>query len=121
MKKVLFIEDEPSLQKTLGDVLNENGYQAINALDGEIGLRMAKTEKPDLILLDLILPKMNGFEVLRLLKENEETKDIPIIVLTNLENIEDVNKVISLGAIAYLVKAQYSMEDLLKKVKEIIG
>ncbi len=121
MKKILFIEDEPSLQKTLGDTLRDNNYQIISALNGQSGLRLAKSEKPDLILLDLILPKMNGFEVLKSLKETEETKNIPVIVLTNLENIEDVNKVIELGAIAYLVKAQYSMEELLKKVKEIIG
>jgi DNA-binding response OmpR family regulator len=117
MKKILFIEDESALHKTLGDTLRKEGYKMISALDGEIGLRLAKSEKPDLILLDLILPKMDGFEVLKALKEDEETKDIPVIVLTNLEEIENVEKVLSLGATTYLLKANYSLEDILEKIK----
>lgn len=117
MKKILFIEDESALQKALGDTLSKEGYKMISALDGEIGLRLAKSEKPDLILLDLILPRMNGFEVLRALKEDEGTKDIPVIVSTNLEEIENVEKVLSLGATTYLLKANYSLEDILEKIR----
>lgn len=120
MKKILLIEDESALQKTLGGVLTQEGYEVSSALDGEIGLRTAKAIKPDLILLDLILPKMNGFEVLKALKEDEETKGIPIIVLTNLEGVEDVDKAISLGAKNYLVKAQYSLAEVLEKIKGIL-
>ncbi len=121
MKKILFIEDESTLQNTFKDVLRENGYEIISALDGEIGLKSAKSAKPDLIILDIILPKINGLDVLKSLKGDEETKDVPVIILTNLENIEDVNKSIELGASAYLVKAQYTMKDLVKKVKEALG
>ncbi len=121
MKKILFIEDEPSLQKTLGDILRENGYEVINALNGEIGLRLAQSEKPDIILLDIILPKMNGLEVLEILKNNEETKNIPVIVLTNLESMEDINKAIELGAVAYLVKAEYSMEEVIDKIEKALN
>lgn len=121
MKKILFVEDESALQKTFGERLSPEGYEVISALDGEIGLRLAKTKKPDLILLDLILPKANGFEVLKELKEDKETKDIPVIVLTNLEGIEDINKAIELGATTYLVKAQYSLEDLVEKIKKVLG
>jgi len=121
MKKILFVEDESALQKTFGERLSPEGYEVISALDGEIGLRLAKTKKPDLILLDLILPKANGFEVLKELKEDKETKDIPVIVLTNLEGIGDVNKAIELGATTYLVKAQYSLEDLVEKIKKVLG
>lgn len=121
MKKILFIEDESALQKTFGDILRKEGYEMISALDGEEGLKLAKTEKPDLILLDLILPKVNGFEVLRQLKENSETKEIPIIILTNLEDIEDINKALELGATTYLVKASYSPEEVLEKIKKTFG
>ena len=121
MKKILFVEDESTLQKTFGEILKQEGYEMIPALDGEIGLRLAKTKKPDLILLDLILPKVHGFEVLNKLKEDEETKDIPVIVLTNLEGIGDVEKAIELGATTYLVKANYSLEEVIEKIKKALG
>ncbi|PJA02549.1 response regulator [bacterium (Candidatus Gribaldobacteria) CG_4_10_14_0_2_um_filter_36_18] len=120
-KKILFIEDESALQKTFGEILKQGGYEMISALDGETGLRLAKSEKPDLILLDLILPKMHGFEVLKKLKEDKETKDIPVIVLTNLEKIEDVDKALELGATTYLVKAQYSLEEIVAKIKQVLS
>jgi len=121
MKKILFIEDEPTLQKAIGQFLEQEGYQVTSALDGELGLEMAKKDKPDLILLDIVLPKKDGFEVLKELKENEITKDIPVIVLTNLENDADVEKAISLGATTYLVKANYELEEVERKIKETIG
>jgi len=119
-KTILFIEDESVLQKTFGDILEKEGYDMISALDGEIGLKLAKSKKPDLILLDLVLPKVHGFEVLKELKSDSGTKDIPIIVLTNLEAIEDVNKAIELGAKTYLVKTQYNLEEVVEKVKKAI-
>jgi DNA-binding response OmpR family regulator len=120
-KKILFIEDESALQKTLGDVLTQEGYKMISALNGEIGLKLAKTKKPDLILLDLILPKLHGLEVLKKLKEDEETRDIPVIVLTNIENLNEVDKAIELGATTYLVKAQYSLEEVVEKIKKALS
>ncbi len=120
MKTILFIEDESALQKTFGEILKQEGYKVIPALDGEIGLRLAKTENPDLILLDLILPKVHGFEVLKQLKADAETKDIPVIVLTNLEGIKDVDKAIELGAKTYLVKANYSLEEVVEKIKKAL-
>jgi len=92
----------------------------ISALDGETGLRLAKSQKPDLILLDLVLPKIHGFEVLKKLKEDKETKGIPVIVLTNLEGVGDVDKVLGLGATTYLVKAQYSLEEVVEKIKKAL-
>lgn len=121
MKTILFIEDESALQKTFGEILRQEGYKMISASDGEIGLKLAKGEKPDLILLDLILPKIHGFDVLKTLKENEETKKIPVIVLTNLEEIGDVEKVLELGATTYLVKASYSLEEVVQKIKKALG
>jgi len=122
-KKILFIEDESALQKTMGDFLEQNNYEIIHALNGEIGLKMANPpdgKKPDLILLDLILPKVDGFEVLKRLKAAEETKAIPVIILTNLEQMQDIEKVIGLGAVTYLVKANYSLKEVLQKIESAI-
>lgn len=121
MKIILFVEDESALQKTIGEVLKQEGYELISALNGTIGLRMAKEKKPDLILLDLVLPKMNGFDVLKKLKENIDTKNIPVIVLTNLEAMNDIDRAIKLGATTYLVKAQYTLEEIIEKVKKVLG
>jgi len=121
MKKILFIEDESALQKTFKEILKQEGYEMTSALDGEVGLRLAKTQKPDLILLDLILPRVHGFDVLKKLKEDKETRDIPIIVLTNLEGIGDIDKALELGATTYLVKAQYSLEEVVQKIKKALG
>ena len=120
MSKILFIEDEISLQTTLGGALKEAGFEIENAYDGEAGLKAAQTSKPDLILLDLILPKMDGFQVLKDLKSGAGTKDIPVIVLTNLESADDVGKVIALGATTYLVKSNYELGDIVEKIKEIL-
>lgn len=121
MKTILFIEDESTLQKTFGDILTQDKYKMISALDGKIGLRLAKSEKPDLILLDLVLPSMHGFEVLKRLKQDPETKEIPVIILTNLEKMEDVEEAIKLGAKTYLVKTQYRIEEVMEKVKKALG
>jgi DNA-binding response OmpR family regulator len=120
MSKILFVEDEPSLQKAISEVLMQEGYKVIGAADGEEGLKKAREEKPNLILLDLILPKKDGFEVLKELKADEKMKDIPVIVLTNLEGVGDVEKALTLGATTYLVKANYDLEDVLKTVKSQI-
>jgi DNA-binding response OmpR family regulator len=121
MKKVLFIEDEFTLQKAMAETLTKAGYKMVQALDGEAGLRLAFSEKPDLILLDIILPKMDGFQVLEKLKKEEETKNIPVIVLTNLGSAEDIERSLSLGATTYLVKSDHAIEDVLTKVKQAIG
>ena len=121
MTKILFIEDESALQKSFNAVLTREGYNVLSALDGEIGIRLAKSEKPALILLDLILPKINGFEVLLELKKDSETKDIPVIILTNLERMKDIEKALESGASTYLVKADYTLDEVVKKVREALG
>ena len=120
MKKILFIEDEFALQKTMGDTLRDQNYEVVSAMNGEEGLRMAKLEKPNLILLDLILPKKDGFEVLKTLVEDSETKEIPVIILTNLERMQDIEKALELGAKTYLVKANYTLEEVVEKVKKVL-
>lgn len=120
MKKILFVEDESALQKTFGDVLDQEGYKMISAMDGEEGLKLAGAEKPDLILLDLILPKINGFDTLEQLKSNPALRDIPVIVLTNLEGAGDIEKALELGAMTYLVKSNYTLEEVLQKIKQAL-
>jgi len=120
MKTILFVEDESALQKAFGELLKQEGYEMISALDGEAGIKLAKAKKPSLILLDLILPKLHGFEVLKILKGDEGTKDIPVIVLTNLEEAEEVERAIELGATTYLVKAQYSLEEVVDKIRKAL-
>lgn len=119
--KILFVEDEPSLQKAISELLTQEGFEIFSAIDGEEGLKMAKKEKPNLILLDLILPKKDGFEVLKELKADSELKDIPVIVLTNLEGMGNVEKALELGATTYLVKANYELEDVVTKIKDFLG
>lgn len=120
MKKILFIEDEPAVQETFKTTLAERGYDVAAAMDGEEGLAAIRAEKPDLVLLDLVLPKKHGFEVLKEIKSDPALKDLPIIVLTNLENSEDVEKALELGATTYLVKANYSLEEIVQKVEEAL-
>jgi len=121
MKKILFIEDEAAIQKTLGESLRNKGYEVKSAMDGEIGLRLSKSEHPDLILLDLILPKLHGLDLLEIIRKDKETKDIPVIILTNLENVGEVERALELGATTYLVKANYSLEEVVAKVKKAMG
>ena len=119
-KKILVIEDEATLQKALNEVLSEEGYEVISSLDGLKGLELAKKETPDLILLDIILPKMDGFEVLKRVKEDDKISEIPVIILTNLSDINDIQKALDLGATTYLVKADFHLEDVLKKIKKVL-
>lgn len=117
MKKILFVEDEEALQRAMGEMLEQKGFNVLRAMDGELGIALAKKELPDLILLDLVLPKKNGFEVLKGLKQDPVTNGIPVIVLTNLEGSADVEKALSLGATTYLVKANYNLADIFEKIE----
>jgi len=119
-KKILVIEDEATLQKALNEVLSREGYEVVSSLDGLRGLELAQKENPDLILLDIILPKMDGFEVLKRIKEDDKISQIPVIILTNLSDINDIQKALDLGATTYLVKADFHIEDVLKKIEKVL-
>lgn len=121
MKKILFVEDESALQRAATQVLTEEGYKVFSALDGETALKYAKKEHPDIILLDLVIPKKSGFEVLDELKKDPETKDIPVIILSNLESSEDIGKALERGATTYLVKTNYQLDEVVDKIKSILG
>ncbi|MDP3727764.1 MAG: response regulator [bacterium] len=121
MKKILFIEDEPALQQTLGDFLKGQWYAVVAALDGEAGLAAIKSERPDLVLLDLILPRKHGLDVLREMRADPSIAAIPVIVLTNIESGDAIKEATELGARAYLIKTNYSLDEVLEKVKAVIG
>lgn len=116
-KHILFIEDESVLQKTVSAAFERDNIRVTAALDGAIGLRLAHQLRPDLILLDLVLPKVDGFEVLAALREDPQLSVIPVLVLTNLQGSADVERALALGAAAYLVKADYALSEVVEKVK----
>jgi DNA-binding response OmpR family regulator len=119
-KKLLVVEDDMILQKALQEFLTAEGFEIFTASDGEAGITAAKEKMPDLVLLDIILPKKDGYEVLAALKKDEKTKQIPIILLTNLGSLNDVEKAIELGATTYLVKSDYKLQEVAKKIKETL-
>lgn len=120
-KKLIIIEDDRPMRSVLEMKLKDQNVDILAASDGEMGLKMAQDEKPDLILLDLILPKMHGFKVLENLKSNPSTKDIPVIILSNLGQEEEEEKGRELGAKDYFVKAETSLDKISKTVTEVLG
>ena len=118
--KVLIVEDEEILLTALSEELKQEGFDAVGAKDGMEGVSMAVSEKPDLILLDLVMPRLDGIGALKQIKENPETKDIPVVILTNLSDYDKVSEALSLGAMDYLVKANYRLEELVAKIKTVM-
>lgn len=115
--KILLIEDEEMLANMYEVKFQNEGFDIIKALDGAAGLELSKTTSPDLVLLDVIMPKMDGFSVLRAMREDPKTKDLPVLLLTNLGQDEDVAKGKELGAIGYLVKANVTPAEVVESVK----
>lgn len=119
-KKILFVEDEKRLHNILSPLLEKAGYEVFDAYDGELGLKILDEKTPDLILLDLILPKKDGFDFLASMKKKSDKKDLPVIILTNLEEKYDIEKALSYGVRAYLVKTNYRPTEIVEKVQEIL-
>ena len=117
-QKVLMVEDDRFLRKIYRDKLTRAGFEFLEATNGEEGLNKVIAEKPDLVLLDLILPRRNGFDVLIEIKRNKNTQNIPVIILSNLGQESDIKRGISLGAQDYLVKTDISLSEVVEKVKE---
>lgn len=120
LKKILLVEDDSFLSDIYVTKFEEAGYIIDLADNGREGLRRAGELMPDLILLDIILPKMNGLEVLAALKNDAKTKNIPIVILSNLSADEDVKKGLEIGADAYLIKSQFTPSEVVAKVEEIL-
>lgn len=119
MSKIVLADDEKFIAIAYKDGLTRAGYDVTVAQDGEEALEKIQSEKPDLILLDLIMPKKNGFEVLKAVKADPELKDIPVVILSNLSQVTDETEARQLGALNFLVKANLSLQDLLDHIKPI--
>jgi DNA-binding response OmpR family regulator len=117
---ILIVEDQQGFRRIYHDVLENDGYEVIEAEDGEVGWEMALGHKPHLILLDLGLPKLDGFEVLKRIRENVETKNIPVIIFSVLGEQKDVKKGLELGANDYTVKGFYTPRQILSKIKSLM-
>ncbi|MDP1706626.1 MAG: response regulator [bacterium] len=120
-KKILLVEDEPLLLNLLKQRLERDGFEIVAAHDGEEALKILETVEPSLILLDIILPKVSGFEVMEAIQKNPNYKKAPIIVISNLGQDTDMAKGQSLGAVGYFIKAQVSIEDLVTKIKAFLS
>jgi len=118
--KILIIDDEDAVLKMYKMKLEMEGLTVLTALDGQSGIEVTKKEKPDLILLDIIMPVLNGLDVLKILKEDSETKEIPVFLLTNLPAEAGSTKGTALGAAGYLVKADYEPATLANMIKGVI-
>lgn len=115
--KILVIEDDPIVQKSLVEHLVESGFNIVAAGDGAECLQKAGEEKPDLILLDLILPKMDGITFLKKMKDDGAIKDIPVVVLTNLSDKETVAECLASGSTDFLIKTDYTLDEIAEKVR----
>ncbi len=121
MAKILIVEDDKFLRELIVKKLTDEGFETEEAVDGEDGVKKAKSIQPDLILLDLILPGIDGFGALAEIKKDENVASVPVIILSNLGQREDVEKGIKLGATDYLVKAHFTPNEIVEKIKTILG
>ncbi len=117
-KKILVVDDEDSVREIYRHEFLNSGYTVVVAADGEEGLLKAGEETPDMILLDIMLPKMSGIEVLRAIKENQLTKKIPVLLLTNLGEETIIKEGFELGADGYLLKVSYTPSQVVEEVKK---
>ncbi len=120
MKKILVIEDDKYLRDVIVEKLKKEDYDVIEAVDGETGWQLTANHHPDLVLLDIILPVLNGFDYLTRLKEQLDLKKIPVVILSNLGQAEDIERGKSLGAKDYIIKAHFTPDDLMEKIRQYI-
>lgn len=117
---VLIIEDEPGFRKIYKDFLESEGYGVLEAEDGQKGLDMIRTSKPDLVLLDIVLPQISGFDVLKSIRSDTATKDLPVIIFSVLGERDTVRKGLELGANDFAVKGFYSPGEMLSKIRGLL-
>ena len=120
MKKILIIEDDSFLSEMYSTKLIQEGFETEIAINGKQGMDKIKNIKPDLILLDIVLPKMDGFEILESVKKDSKLKNIPIVLLTNLGQKNEIEKGLLLGADEYIIKAHFTPTAVVTKIKEIL-
>lgn len=120
MSKILLVEDDEMLHGMYTQKFKNQGYDIISAFNGADGVKLSESDKPDLILLDVIMPKMDGFVALKKIRKNPVTTGIPVILLTNLGQEEDVRKGRELGANDYFIKANHTPQEVVDKVKNLL-
>ena len=119
-KTILIIEDDTFILETIGNKFKENHFKICLARNAEEAEKLLATTKPDIILLDLILPKVDGFEILKKIKADLKLKSIPVVIFSNLDSTKDMDKAMELGAVEYLVKANLFPEEVVKKIETIL-
>ncbi len=119
-KKILIVEDDKFLRELIAQKLIQEGYEISEAIDGEQGIKNVEEEKPDLVLLDLILPGIDGFEVLAKMKTSPALSEIPVIILSNLGQKNDIEKGLKMGANDYLIKAHFTPGEIVEKIKLVL-
>lgn len=119
-KRVLLVEDDKFLRRACEKSLRQQGFNVATAVDGEDALRAIQAEPPDLILLDILMPKVTGTEVLRALRSDERTRAIPVLILTNSSKESDVREIEKLGVAGYRVKSNLSLEELGTEVRHLL-
>jgi DNA-binding NarL/FixJ family response regulator len=123
-KKILIIDDDKIFSKVLKDSLCTNDREecvVVNTYDGEEGLTAAREEKPDLIISDLMMPKMDGIEFIKKIKLESELSDVPILISTQVPDMDKISEAIALGVKGYIIKADYTLEDIVKQVDGLLG
>ncbi len=120
-KRVLLAEDDRFLRRAAEAALRQRGFTVLLAADGEEAVRVARAERPDLILMDLLMPRLTGLEALRILKTGEDTRQVPVVILTNSSREGDMEEAMRLGAVGYLVKASLSLQALGDEVLRLLG
>jgi CheY-like chemotaxis protein len=121
MAKVLIVEDDPLMSRMYSRIFTFEKYEVEVAVDGEEGLEKARATNPTLILLDIMMPRMNGLQMLEKLKADDSTKKIPVIMLTNLAGQQDAETALSKGAVKYIIKSEYEPKEVADMVKEVIA
>ena len=121
MTKIVAAEDDKLISNSLCDALKTAGYEATPAYDGEEAVAKIKEILPDLVLLDIMMPKLDGISVLWELKANPATAKIPVIVLTNIGDVETISKIVEAGAVDYLLKSDQSVDEIIQKVKDVLS
>lgn len=120
-KTILIVEDDPDISNLLEKKLNLEGFKTIKAVDGESAIALAENQKPNFVILDILLPKIEGISVLQYLHDEQKTAKIPVIVLSNLDSQESIDQVKAIGNYEYCIKAKTNLDDLVKKIKERLG
>ncbi|HPD45236.1 MAG TPA: response regulator [Candidatus Woesebacteria bacterium] len=120
MKKILIIEDNEEIMGLLSQKISDVGYQVIEARDGEEGLRLLRSNQPDLALLDIILPNIDGLELLKRKQALPETKDIPVVVISNSGAPAEISQAQRLGAVDWITKTEFSLQETIDKIEKII-